>query len=236
MSDEHLCVLCPVYHPAGEPRHPHWPPVCDGCRTRARTTLEAIPEAHDRLWRTGLIPGSGGGEHVSGTRTPPLPTSLDALNLLGPGAAWTHASAAADQTGALPPAVQLDQWCRIWVDEGSPSRHLPVPTVAALVGWQLSQLDWALDHLRSADEWAGDVAKLLRALSAITSPGRGGERAGLCPMVLRDDTRCGTQLRADGYLDYITCGRCGTTWDRREGDWFKLRYQQRMMDYGKEAA
>lgn len=220
------CILCPVYHPAGEPRAPEWPPACNGCRERARRELAEIPEAYARV-PAALMPGSGGGEHVSGTRTPPLPLRVDVLNLLGPGAAWTHREHDVDQVGTLPPLVLLDQWCRDWLGTCDRRQHLPDPTVTAMVAWLLVGLDTALDEHPAIDEWARDLSQLVRTLRRVAQAHHQGEKAGRCPARLRDDTRCPATLRADPYVDQIACGRCGSTWNRRDGGWLRLRAEQR---------
>ncbi|MFC5802773.1 hypothetical protein [Streptomyces formicae] len=67
-----------------------WPcAVCDrparervhrGCEDRMRTNLEALPRLY-RALAAALQPGRRGGDGRSGTRTAPIPCSLDAVDL-----------------------------------------------------------------------------------------------------------------------------------------------------------
>ena len=74
--------------------------------------------------------GSPGRVRVTGTRTAPLPVSVELLDLVGPGTARVSDSGYRDQIGELPPAVWLDQWATDWASMRGDRR--PVPTVAAL--------------------------------------------------------------------------------------------------------
>jgi len=219
------CCLCPIYHPSGQPRLPHFDPVCDSCRARARAELSDITVAY-ALLPTALIPVSRPGEKVSGSRLPPVPLNIDAASLMGPGATHlTGSSSIEDQVGELPTAVLLDQWVADWIDIRDMREHRPAPTVSTLVGWLLARLDWALDEHPAIDEFCEEINHALRVLRAVARANSyRGEKAGKCPAELRDETRCNTQLYVDPYLDRITCSRCGSAWPRVK--WLALRAAQ----------
>jgi hypothetical protein len=77
---EHLCVVCPQLRP-GDPRIYERANVCDGCRSRLRALLAELVEHYAAV---RLTKPSGGGVKVSGSRTPPLPLAVDALDITMP--------------------------------------------------------------------------------------------------------------------------------------------------------
>lgn len=78
MLDEHLCCTCPVLRPTQDPRVYERANCCEGCRARLRSLPADLLDAyvHLELERTGSV-----GAKVSGSRTPPLPLVVDALDL-----------------------------------------------------------------------------------------------------------------------------------------------------------
>ncbi len=81
MTDEHRCVVCPQLRPDHEPRMYDRRQVCDGCRARLRGLLGEVRENYAGL---SLAKGSTSGSKVSGSRTPPLPLAVGALDLTMP--------------------------------------------------------------------------------------------------------------------------------------------------------
>lgn len=77
---EHLCEVCPQLRP-GDPRIYERANVCDGCRSRLRALLTELVEHYAAV---RLTKPSGGGAKVSGSRTPPLPLAVDALDVTMP--------------------------------------------------------------------------------------------------------------------------------------------------------
>lgn len=77
---ERLCVTCPQLRP-GDPRVYDRPHVCEGCRSRLRALLAEVVEDHAAV---ELAKPSNGGAKVSGSRTPPLPLALTALDATMP--------------------------------------------------------------------------------------------------------------------------------------------------------
>jgi hypothetical protein len=98
--------------------------------------------------------------------------------------------------------------------------------VTSLVGWLLVRLDWACDEHPAVDDFAAEVRDIAHQVHAAARTGSSGTKVGRCPAVLRDDSRCGATLRADPYLDRITCPRCSTEWNRNTGGWLRLRGEQ----------
>ena len=220
------CVLCPVFRPVDKPRLPRFMPCCDSCRTRLRVELAEIPDLY-ALIPDHLEPETGTGVKVSGTRTPPLPLRLDPLNLLvaGPKRQPVH-DLFHDQYGPQPPLVVLDLWVAEWIDTRGQGERQPVPTITTLTGWLLNRLDWALDNHPAVDEFARETHQTLKAIRSVTQSHRTGASVGTCPSMLRDDTRCDAKLYADPYVDSIACGRCGSTWTRRDSGWLHLAAMQ----------
>lgn len=132
-----------------------------------------------------------------------------------------------DQVGSPPPLFILDQWVQDWItyDLGD---FPPPPTMTELTRWLLDRLDEACDRHPAIDDFARELSELAATVGNASRAGdRGrGEKVGRCPVLLRDDSRCGTQLRVDPYADVIACHRCGSTWHRRTGEWLKLRAEQ----------
>jgi hypothetical protein len=226
MSEEHLCIVCPALHPNGDPHHPNTMPVCDGCRARVHRDLTGLPAAYAALpamLRAGRVNDGRGA--AFGSR---LPVNLGALDLLGPGSATLTAIGWAElQIGHLPPLTLLETWAANWIDVRDMGEHQPNATVAELAGWLLVRLEWAMDHHPAVDEFAADIAAVTRSVWVVSQYGRPkGESAGRCPTATRDGPRCNTRLTVDPYVDQISCGKCGSTWDRRKGEWLKLRGQQ----------
>jgi hypothetical protein len=221
---EVLCITCPKLRPADKPRLPNARPVCDGCREHIRRDLRELPDAYAQV-ADALEPGRHGTQRMSTAFSSRLPTALAALNLLGPGS--LDAPYDRDQIGDHPPLYLLDQWVINWRHTRAMLEHHPPATMTAITTWLLNRLDWALDRHPAADDFAADLTRITRTVRAVTQTGHTrGEDAGLCPATTRDDTRCGTRLRVDPYADVITCGRCGTSWHRRRGDWLRLRGEQ----------
>lgn len=220
------CIVCPVLYPAGKPRMPQWKPVCESCRVRVRRELGEIPEAYARVADNIEAAQVAAGERVSGSRTPPIPVRLDALNLIGPGSEYvTGLAPIQDQIGDPTPVVALERWVRDWMESGAPGQTVPQLYVASLVGWLLVRLDWALDQHPAIDEFASEMNQLLRTLRGVARSGRDrGERVGHCPAELRDGSACGTRLYVDPYADHIQCGRCSSDWPRIK--WLALRAAQ----------
>lgn len=231
MSDERLCVTCPALYPNGKPRYVQWPLCCESCRARIRSSLAEIVDLY------ALLPAMrkatrAPGDKVSGSKDPPIPARIDVVDLSLPARPATRALLARgvmgmdpDQVGDLSVATFLDTWVRDWA--GIRGDHLPDPNVVTLVGWLDVRLDWAMDSHTAIDEFSAELNDFVRALrSATRTDTYRGEKVGNCPVRLRDDTRCNATLRADPYLDRITCGRCSTSWNRRDAGWMKLRAQQ----------
>lgn len=225
-----LCVCCAVLRTADKPRTPTQPPVCDGCRERVRGELEALPDAYAQV-PSNLEPGRSSGARAIGFESRP-PLAVGALNLLGPGALYLSEQGWGEtQIGELPPLVLLDQWAANWIDVRDMRETQPDPIMTTLVTWLLLRLDWAMDHHPAIDEFATTLVDIGRSVRTVNRTGeRRGEPAGRCPMMQRDETPCGMKLFVDPYLDYITCGRCGTTWNRRKREWMKLRAAQMVIE------
>lgn len=231
MGDERLCATCPVLHPNGRPRYVQWPLCCESCRPRIRAELTEITDLYALLPTTQKA-ARGPGDKVSGSKDPPIPARIDVVDLslpVRPAQRQLFARGVLgidpDQIGDLSVATFLDTWVRDWA--GIRQEHLPPPLVTDMVQWLLNRLDWAMDEHLAIDEFASEVNEYVRTLRQATRTDTyRGEMVGKCPAKLRDDTRCNATLRCDPYLDRITCGRCSSSWNRRDAGWTQLRAQQ----------
>lgn len=248
---EHSCLLCPVYRPDAEPRHPNRMPVCDADRRLVAAHLADVGDLHHRLTHpdalpvadhlyevydrcgellgvrhaeplapmggAGPVPGESRRPRVSGsTPEPPAPTPLGALDLTLPAREASRALYARgqlgldpDQVGTLSAATILDTWVRDWRGTLWPDHTLPVPTVAALVGWLRLRVEDACDQHPAVDDFAAEIREL-----------RGSLRGALGDVDAQPETdqfegvacrRCdlrGVLLRRPGDI-YIECGNCG---------------------------
>lgn len=208
--------------------------VCTSCRGRLRSDLADIPKLYADLTRE-LIPGSSNGPRITGTRERPIPATLDVLNLRSRsgsgvisrwlleerGAPTEHL---ADQHGSIPIAgvlAALESDVRESFGFSVAVFHGNVEqTVTAIVSWLLKVLDSICDAYPAVEEFVADLRSLhaeCRRLMGLT-PRRFA--IGACPMVLTDDSVCGTARSIDPYGDAMRCSGCGTTWHRWE--WMQL--------------
>ncbi len=211
-----LCVVC-------QRRRPHWPMVCEPCRSRTREQLTVdLPEQYAMLDAT---PGQSTGQRVSGTRTAPLPGRLDVLNLVGRGTLRVHDPApdAPDwQIGEIPPLVWLDQWVRDWRDTLAIGAHLPPARLMDMVRWLDHRLDTAMDEHPAIDSFAAELAEQVTTLRAVNGDRSDWRRIGTCPGLRSDGVTavgCGTPLYANPWVDVIQCRGCGYRWDRHQWGW-----------------
>jgi len=201
-----VCVVC--QHPR---RLPTRPPVCDADRTALDSMLREIPDLLARLDPAGA--GNGSGPKVSGSKDPPVPLSVDVVDLTTQSRGGTLTIAGPDQIGYLSVATELDFWVMDWRLLLWSDHSIPLPTVAVLAGWLRNRLDIACDEHPAIDEFAAKIRQIHKTLTRMVGDNkRTGERVGTCPMKLRDDSRCNTPLHADPYVSQVACDRCGTSW------------------------
>lgn len=226
---ERQCVVCPVY--GRQPREVERPMVCEGDRERLRTDLaEIIDLVALTPARIQIEPGNG--PKVSGTRERPAPLNLTALGVEAPryhrglrSDGSIHGNVD-DQIGIPQPVVTLDQWVTDWIDIRGRDEWAPPANLHEIVRWLDLRLDWACDEHPAIDEFATEVRDTVRHLRGITRDRERGESAGRCPARLRDDSRCDARLSVDPYVDKIQCPRCGSSWNRRDQGWLRLRAEQ----------
>jgi hypothetical protein len=182
-----------------------------------------------------LLPGSTSGPKVTGTRTPPIPARLEALNLRGRGAStavsrWLLEQRGrptehlVDQYGALPMVAilgELEADVRATLGLSRAVFHGSTEqTVTAITRFLLAQLDSVCDRHPAVAEFAYDVRTLHHECKRTISEQPHRLKVGPCPMELDDGTVCGTARSVDPKGDSMRCGGCGTTWQRWE--WMAL--------------
>jgi hypothetical protein len=235
MSDECLCVTCPVLAPNRKPRYVERGMVCEPDRITLAHLLGEIPDLYARL---DAVPGSSATERVAGSRDPAIPPRVDVVDLTLPArpgsigiaqrGLWEGSGGDPDQVGYLSIATELDFWVQDWRISLYRDHSLPGTSVIELAGWLRVRLPQACDSHPAIDEFAAAINSLTRTLRATVDPRPPGQSAGRCPAKLRDDTRCNSRLQVDAYLtaEPIRCPRCGSSWERRDGGWMALRAQQ----------
>lgn len=119
-----------------------------GCANRIPLTAHTV---------TSGPTGSPGRVRVTGTRTAPLPISVELLNLIGPGSA-SVSDPHGDQIGELPPRWWLLTVSEDWAEQLGYTLRART-TVAALVRWLSNHLDWACDHHPAVDDFAAELRR-----------------------------------------------------------------------------
>jgi hypothetical protein len=184
--------------------------LCHLCGARLGRQLTDLPPLYAALGaylrpstqaRTAV--GSGcPGPHA------PLPVSLEALDLVGPGSMVTVLE-------TWRQALHEDAEIRVvapWGDYPGRLRR----AVNGLYGrlWYIRR-DWP-----QAGLFAAEVSALHAAARSVVAPPVKTVRAGLCPKKLDDGTTCGAVLRAEPGVPEIHCRWCGTDWP--PSAWLKL--------------
>jgi len=235
------CVLCPIFHPSGQPRLPHFPPVCDSCRSRLASDLRELPDLY-ALLPSVMSPGSSGeSTKVSGSRDAPVPPNLDVVDLLlpvRPGSVgvrmrfdarglpglrpqdppqpvnWATEGGDPLQVGSLSVLTVLDFWARDWCEARDVGENPPTPVVASMAAWLSGErLRWACDSHPAIEEFADDIRRLVRVTRRLLNVAKVVFRLPVpCPSAECD--RMALHREAGG--EYIECGACGRLWTESE--------------------
>lgn len=190
------CTICRRPTDDRDPiRHQH-------CADRLRTNLADIPGLY-ALMGAVLAPGTaGGGAHVSGTRTAPLPVRLEPLSLRGPGGMVTTLA--------------------LWETHVREERGLSAGTVRGITGRDLAaivlslrtHLPWMTEHYTQVEKFATDLQDITHDCHATAGILPNAMRIGDCPNLLADGDPCGVALYADPYAEQLQCRWCRRTWFR----------------------
>jgi len=156
-----ICVVC--QHPD---RATERGQVCEPCRLPLPGLLDDIARRYGELTAEPPAAAGGAGPKVSGSRVPPVPVDVDALDLTLPARLEAVHDDHGDQIGWLPAASRLDTWVRDWRERRwrRYRENLPVPTVAVLCAWLRDRLDWACDEHPAVDEFVAEMRALRRDL------------------------------------------------------------------------
>jgi hypothetical protein len=178
------------------------------CAERLTADLRAIP-GHYALMGAVLAPGTaGGGAHVSGTRTAPLPVRLEPLSLRAKGGMVT----------------MMASWEAEWRDlrgMTAAERGISERDLAAIVLWLRAHLPWAIESHPAVEEFAGELRDILHQCRMAAGVLPKMTRIGDCPNVVDgEEDECGVALYADPRGDAIRCRRCRSRWHR--GRWMLL--------------
>lgn len=127
--------------------------------TQLRLQLIAIPGLYELAYEDLEPSGAAGSGMPTGTRTPPIPARLDILSMFGPSAAGTVHDPYNDQTGDVPAAAILSNWCEvIW---GYPCHS--VPTAVQIL---LNNTATAITA-GYCEDYAAEIAALYRRLTSL---------------------------------------------------------------------
>lgn len=239
------CATCNYRPPTGE----QVPQICTRCRGRLRANLADLPALYRRLADV-MIPGTGTGPKVSGTKTPPLPARIGPLDLRSPGArsdisrseleaAGRNTDHLDDMTGDPPLIAVLLSWeadIRLhFTYNVLPFRGTTEQTIRASVDWLTKQLDKICDEHPAAEPFYDAIKTLhYRCLQ------QAGELKhmvvlGPCPntfdgdgqQVLDDQGQavaCGYVLRAEpDATSGVTCRECGEYYSRQYFLWLRAQ-------------
>lgn len=192
MSD---CLLCERCDETGSY-------LCPGCTKATLVRLDSLPVLYAAL--AGLLmPGGGSaGPRVSGGRAEaPMPAAELPLTMRGPGG---MVGVVEDWRSAL----HADRGMREPQPRGSLENRLD----AAVRGlW--NNMPWIAVSWPLAGAFAEEIRDLVKAAVSIVDPEEvvdRGTRAGCCPAVNADGSRCGAALRLYRGAKAITCAWCGT--------------------------
>jgi len=191
-----------------------WPcAVCDkpsktrvhpGCEDRMRTNLEALPGLYRQL-EDALTPGRRGGDGRTGTRTPPLPCSLDAVDLRARGG--------------------IEGVVGGWARDLCEREHWPIPeyrSVQAIIDWGCKILLVNLPVICDEHPAVRELADELRAVRAQAERLITGEKP---PRKIPVQCSCGIVLRITVDTEGKRCPGCETQYDH--ADLFDLPLAQR---------
>lgn len=219
MRTVEACVICQYYLTDR-------PVVCVVCRARMARDLDDLLEAWLLL---DAEPGRSDGPRITGTRDKPLPARVTVLDL------QLHATSQqaihdpyGDQVGHIPVATVLDAWVRAWGQMRD--EDLPVSKVPLMVLWLKKRIDWACDNYDPIADYAAEIRSILAACRAVNGVTVDTISIGPCAAVDHNGVECGYRLRADPYVDNITCRRCQTVWPKRNWLWLHDRSQPIELD------
>jgi len=173
--------------------------VCRPCERRTAENLSALAGPGGLYARLCLRiqPGTrGGGQVVTGSRSAPIPASLDILSLTA--------------NGGL--VSTLESWVEDWATYGlatiGAGGRLQYRVDRAVATLRLN-LPRAVERHAAFDEFADEIGRTRRQAEAIICGGKG-------PTVFRVQCPCGTAISTTMQTDGETCRRCRTEYSRME--------------------
>lgn len=182
-------------------RNRGWTRICTNCQARTDEALEALPAWYDRLGEV-LIPGSIRTDRVSGSRSAPLPATLEPLTLRAAGGIVGY----------------LTDWEDSWRQElgwsPRPFRGSIIRTIAGSVQFLRHNWPWAVGEHPIPEYFVAEIDVLLRQCRLQIEGPSDYKPVGSCPTVCDDGLPCATTLWANPWLDSIRCRGCNTTWPR----------------------
>ena len=199
---ETRCVHCPRLLHFDE--LDRW--ACRVCEDNALKHIAELATWYPQV-STKLAPAGAGSDnagHVTGaTRTAPLPVSLGALDLLGPGGVAT-------QLGVIE-----DDWRKTLGWTIAPFRGNAEQAIAVVVPFLLNNVGWACARYQDVAEDLKTIRILHSRVDSLVNGRKEPQLpVGGCPTVTADGVVCGDRLRVSPFAAEIRCGGCGTRWAR----------------------
>lgn len=173
---------------------PSRPRVHPGCEERMRANLEALPGLYRQLADV-LTPGRRGGPVVSGSRTAPLPCSLDALDLRNRGG--------------------IEGVVGGWARDLCERENWTVPdygNVRAIIDWACKILTVNLPMICDEHPAVKEIASELRTIRSQAERLITGETP---PIRVPVACACGNILHVTLDMDGIRCTRCQEQYDHQ---------------------
>ncbi|MGZ0231151.1 hypothetical protein [Streptomyces sp. CPS1] len=166
-----------------------------GCRERIEADLRELPGLYRQLG-PALVPGRRGGDGRTGTKTAPLPCSLDALDLLGRGGIEGVVG------GWARDLCEREQW--------------EVPqfgTIVAVVDWSCGVLVLNLGMICDEHPAVREMAQELRQIAGQAQRLITGEKA---PRRIGVQCSCGHTLRVTLDTAGVRCPACSAQYGHSE--------------------
>lgn len=177
--------------------------VCSNCWDYALGKLKAFPNRYEEL-ADELVPSRGKQtERVGGSKTPPLPVSLEALEL---------------RAGAISkPLTKHEATIRYTQSHtGITFRGEEINRITKTCTYITAQGSWIFSHYENIAELAKDINSIDYRINTVLGNKSDLMTIGKCPTVDEDGQSCGAKLQINptaltSFGD-INCNRCGCVW------------------------
>lgn len=189
--------------------------LCTRCWDYALSKLETFPKKYFELEKE-LLPSKGYSERVGGSKTPPIPVQLEALDL---------------RTGGISKPLMLhESKVRILQEHTRITfRGEEYNRIKLTVKYLIGQSEWIFKHYSELTILATDINNIGNRISKVLGFKSELMTIGTCPSLDDDGKECGARLQVNpatltSFGD-IKCRMCGAVWPSE-----KWRLLGRMLD------